>query len=158
MGQVTSLFARKLVAAAGDAIDPVAVLATVGLDANGPWDPKHMLDEDTFYGMLELMGTQMDVTALPLTVGGQMRPDEYGALGLAWKAAPNLLGSFSRVARYWRLWTSFTMYELTETPKASSSPNIARATDGWACAFPLRPIWPAAFRSRAKSLPNPSLR
>ncbi|MEL6690820.1 MAG: AraC family transcriptional regulator [Pseudomonadota bacterium] len=117
MGQVTSLFARKLVAAAGDAIDPVAVLATVGLDANGPWDPKHMLDEDTFYGMLELMGTQMDVTALPLTVGGQMRPDEYGALGLAWKAAPNLLGSFSRVARYWRLWTSFTMYELTETPE-----------------------------------------
>jgi AraC-like DNA-binding protein len=44
-----------------------------------------------------------------------MRPDEYGALGLAWKAAPNLLGSFSRVERYWRLWTSVTRYELKKT-------------------------------------------
>ena len=39
------------------------------------------------------------------------------ALGLAWKAAPNLLGSFSRVARYWRLWTSVTQYALEETPR-----------------------------------------
>lgn len=73
-----------------------------------------MLDEDAYYGMIELMAQQMDITSLPLIVGEAMRPDEYGALGLAWKAAPNLLGSFSRVARYWRLWTSFTQYELLE--------------------------------------------
>lgn len=115
MGQVTSLFARKVVDVAGASVDREAVLAFVGLDANGPWDPKQMLDEGDFYGMMELMAEQMDVTALPLIVGKAMRPDEYGALGLAWKAAPNLLGSFSRVARYWRLWTSFTRYELEET-------------------------------------------
>ena len=74
-----------------------------------------MLDEDAFYGMLEMMADQMDITGLPLVVGEAMRPDEYGALGLAWKAAPNLLGSFSRVARYARVWTSFTQYELEET-------------------------------------------
>ncbi|MEM9792441.1 MAG: AraC family transcriptional regulator ligand-binding domain-containing protein, partial [Pseudomonadota bacterium] len=91
------------------------MLDSVGLDVDGPWDPKHMLDENDFYGMMELMATQMDVTPLPLIVGEAMRPDEYGALGLAWKAAPNLLGSFSRVARYWRLWTSFTQYELERT-------------------------------------------
>lgn len=115
MGQVTSLFARKVVGAAGDDIDARAVLAFVGLDLNAPWDPTHMLNEDDYYGMIELMAEQMDVTPLPLIVGEAMRPDEYGALGLAWKAAPNLLGSFSRVARYWRLWTSFALYELEET-------------------------------------------
>ena len=93
MGQVTSLFARKVVGVAGRAIDARAVLAAVGLDIDGAWDPKHMLDEDDYYGMIELMAEQMDVTALPLIVGEAMRPDEYGALGLAWKAAPDLLGS-----------------------------------------------------------------
>lgn len=115
MGQVTSLFARKVVGVAGDCIDPKAVLASVGLDAEAPWDPQHMLDEDDFYSMMELMAEQMDVTSLPMIVGAAMRADEYGALGLAWKAAPNLLGSFSRVERYWRLWTSFARYELKET-------------------------------------------
>ncbi len=115
MGQVTSLFARKVVGVAGDAIDAKVVLDFVGLDIDGLWDAKHMLDEDDFYGMIELMAEQMDITPLPLTVGEAMRPDEYGALGLAWKAAPNLRGSFSRVERYWRLWTSFARYELKET-------------------------------------------
>ncbi|GAB5449578.1 AraC family transcriptional regulator [Gymnodinialimonas sp.] len=115
MGQVTSLFARKVVGIAGDAIDARAVLASVGVDADDPWDPKLMLDEGDYYGMIELMADQMDITRLPLIVGEAMRPDEYGALGLAWKAAPNLLGSLSRVVRYWRLWTSVTQYELEET-------------------------------------------
>lgn len=114
MGQVTSLFARKVVRVAGDAIDARAVLGSVGLAVDGAWDPKLMLDENDFYSMMELIAEQMDVTALPLIVGEAMRPDEYGALGLAWKAAPNLLGSFSRVERYWRLWTSFAQYQLEE--------------------------------------------
>ena len=48
MGQVTSLFARKVVGVAGNAIDASAVLAYVGVDADGAWDPKHMLDEDDY--------------------------------------------------------------------------------------------------------------
>ena len=115
MGQVTSLFARKLVGVAADQVDADAVLKSVGLDPAGTWDPKHMLEVDAFYGMLELMAQQMDTTPLPLMVGEAMRPDEYGALGLAWKAAPDLMGSFSRVARYARLWTSIVQYELKET-------------------------------------------
>ena len=114
MGQVTSLFARKVVVAAGDSVDSKAVLGSVGLDVEAPLDPKLMLDEDDYYSMLELMADQFDITPLPLIVGEAMRPDEYGALGLAWKAAPTLLGSFSRVARYARLWTSFVQYELKQ--------------------------------------------
>ena len=119
MGQVTSLFARKVVSVAGDAIHAKSVLASVGLDVDGEWDPKHMLEEDDYYGMIELMSEQMDITPLPLIVGEAMRPDEYGALGLAWKAAPNLLGSFSRVERYWRLWTSFSQYALVDTDEGT---------------------------------------
>ncbi|SMX22532.1 AraC family transcriptional regulator [Boseongicola aestuarii] len=117
MGEVTSLFARKMVAVAGEAIDARDVLNSVGLDPDGPWDPSVMLDEAVYYDMLELMATQMGdaTTSLPLRVGDTMRPDEYGALGLAWKAAPNLLGSFSRVARYARLWTSIVQYEVRDT-------------------------------------------
>ncbi|MEO0544958.1 MAG: AraC family transcriptional regulator [Pseudomonadota bacterium] len=115
MGEVTSLFARKVVAVAGNSVDPKQVLGVVGLDPDAPWDPKQMLREDDFYAMIELMAQQMpDATILPLIVGESMRPDEYGALGLAWKAAPNLLGSFGRVARYARLWTSIVQYELQE--------------------------------------------
>jgi len=107
-----------MVAIAGDAVDAHAVLWSVGLDPDGPWDPKVMLSEDAYYQMLELMAEQMeDATALPLIAGDAMRPDEYGALGLAWKAAPNLLGSFSRVARYARLWTSIVQYELEPTDR-----------------------------------------
>ncbi len=112
MGQITSLFARKMVAAAGDAVDARAQLASVGLDADAPWDPKAMISADAYYGMLERMAEEMDVTALPLIVGASMRCDEYGALGLAWKAAPTLMGSFNRVERYARLWTSVVEYEL----------------------------------------------
>ena len=112
MGRITSLFAYKMVDAAGDAVDARAALQSAGLDPDAPPDPKVMITDEAYYGMLEGMAHQTDVTALPITTGASMRCDEYGALGLAWKAAPNLLGSFSRVERYARLWTSVVEYEL----------------------------------------------
>ncbi|MBT8476469.1 MAG: AraC family transcriptional regulator [Rhodobacteraceae bacterium] len=117
MGQITSLFARKMVAAADDAVNARDMLAVAGLDADAPWDPKVMISDEAYYAMLETMASQMDVTALPVKVGASMRCDEYGALGLAWKAAPNLLGSVSRVERYARLWTSVVEYELRPAPR-----------------------------------------
>lgn len=112
MGYVTSLFARKMVAAAGAAVDARALLTSVGLDPDGAWDPKVMLADTAYYALIERMAGQMDVIDLPLRTGQSMRCDEYGALGLAWKAAPDLMGSVSRVARYARLWTSVVEYEL----------------------------------------------
>lgn len=117
MGQITSLFARKMVAAVARDIDVKQALAMVGLDPDAPWNPREMISSDAYYDMLEGMAEQIDITALPVKVGASMRCDEYGALGLAWKAAPNLLGSFTRVQRYARLWTSVVSYELTEVPE-----------------------------------------
>lgn len=117
MGVVTSLFARRMVAAAGAAVDARAVLSSVGLDPDGAWDPKVMLPDTVYYDMLERMAGQMDITDLPLRCGASMQCDEYGALGLAWKAAPTLMGSFARVERYARLWTSVVEYELRPTDR-----------------------------------------
>lgn len=119
MGQITSLFAHKMVAAVGNAVDARAALQTAGLDPDAPQDPKVMITDDAYYTMLENMASQTDVTALPIIVGGSMRCDEYGALGLAWKAAPNLLGSLSRVERYARLWTNVVEYELRRTKRGT---------------------------------------
>ena len=119
MGYVTSLFARKMVAAAGNCIDASETLANAGLDPEGPWDPKVMIPSTTYYDMLERIALQTDVTDLPIRVGASMRCDDYGALGLAWKAALNLGGSLSRIERYARLWTSVVRYELCADPRGT---------------------------------------
>lgn len=112
MGYVTSLFARKMVAAAGAAVDARALLTSVGLDPDAAWDPKVMLPDADYYGLLERIAEQIDVTGLPIRTGASMRLDEYGALGLAFKAATTLGRSYARVERYARLWTSVVEYEL----------------------------------------------
>lgn len=112
MGVVTSLFARKMIAAAGPDVDQRGLLASVGLDANGESDPKTMLVDTVYYDLLERIAEMTDVTDLSLKTGASMRLDEYGALGLAWKAAPTLQGSYARVERFARLWTSVVEYEL----------------------------------------------
>lgn len=119
MAYVTSLFARKMVAAAGAGIDQRAMLEGAGLDPDAPWDPKVMIPATTYYEMLEDMAEQTDVTELPIHVGASMRCDEYGALGLAWKAAPTLGASCARIARYARIWTGVVTYELREHPQGT---------------------------------------
>lgn len=113
MGMVTSLFVAKMVAAAGLGPRAGAYLASVGIDPDTPADPKLMVADTAYYDLLERIARVTDVTALPLRTGATMRCDDYGALGLAFKAAPTLQGSFARVARYARLWTTVVEYDLT---------------------------------------------
>ncbi len=119
MGYVTSLFARKVVAAAGADLDARALVASIGLDPDGPWDPRAMLPDTVYYDLLERIAALTDVTDLPLRVGASMRLDEYGALGLAFKAATTLGASYARVERYARLWTSVVEYELRPDPRGT---------------------------------------
>jgi AraC-like DNA-binding protein len=117
MGYVTSLFVRKMVAAAGPRVDATALLSLAGLVSNEPWDPKVMVPDTRYYDLIETIAAQIDATELPIKVGASMHCDEYGALGLAWKAAPTLYGSLSRVERYARLWTSVVEYKLRDDPR-----------------------------------------
>eukprot|EP00903_Cladosiphon_okamuranus_P001067 g1065.t1 len=112
MGSITSLFVRKVVAAAGPDVDSDDLLSSVGLDVNAKSDPKQMVSDTAYYGLIERIAKDHDITELPLVTGASMRCDDYGALGLAFKAATTLQGSFARVERYARLWTSVVEYEL----------------------------------------------
>jgi len=119
MGYVTSLFARKMVAAAGGGVDASMLLSKAGVDPDGPPDPKAMIPAAAYYDMLECIAKQIDVTDLPVRTGASMRLDEYGALGLAFKAATTLGASFTRIERYARLWTSVVEYELRPDPRGT---------------------------------------
>lgn len=108
-----------MVAAAGSGIDQRATLTAAGIDPDAPWDPKAMIPAVTYYEMLEGMAERVDVTELPIHVGASMRCDEYGALGLAWKAAPTLRASCARIERYARIWTDVVTYELRDDPRGT---------------------------------------
>ena len=103
-----------MIAAAGPRVDQRALLASVGLDPGSENDPKKMLVDTVYYDLLERIAGMIDVTDLSVRTGASMQLDEYGALGLAWKAAPTLLGSYSRVERFARVWTSVVEYELRQ--------------------------------------------
>ncbi|SNT27154.1 AraC family transcriptional regulator [Tropicimonas sediminicola] len=112
MGTVTSLFLRKMVAAAGPEVDQAGLLRSVGLAPDAETDPKTMIADTEYYRLLERIAAEIDVTDLPLRTGASMRLDDYGALGLAFKSATTLGGSFARVTRFARLWTSVVEYSL----------------------------------------------
>jgi AraC-like DNA-binding protein len=112
MGVVTSLFVRKMIAAAGDAVDQNALLDSIGLDPTSDANVRTMVSAAAYYSLLERIADQIDVTDLPLKTGASMHCDDYGALGLAFKAASTLEASYKRIERYARLWTSVVEYEL----------------------------------------------
>lgn len=115
MGFVTSIFARRMVQAAGPSVDGPALLRPIGLDPDGPLDVTHMVADDFYYTLLErIVATMENGHELPLRVGPLMRPDDYGALGLAWKSAPTIRHSLERVERYCRLWTDNLTYEIQD--------------------------------------------
>lgn len=113
MGAITSLFVRKVVRAAGDAVDQDALLRSIGLDPEGEGNISHMVSDTAHYDLLErIAGLTGGAIDLPLRVGASMNCDDYGALGLAWKTAPTLRASFARAERYWRLLTNVAEYEV----------------------------------------------
>ncbi|MEM1019223.1 MAG: AraC family transcriptional regulator ligand-binding domain-containing protein [Pseudomonadota bacterium] len=120
MGDITSLFAHKVVAAAS-ANRPDAdtyrktLLTSIGLDPNAPIEPKTMVPDTAYYALCERAAREdADGPSLPVRVGALMRSEDYGAFGLAWKAATSLRGSFHRAERYGRVLTSVSRYEVRE--------------------------------------------
>ncbi|MCI4665769.1 MAG: AraC family transcriptional regulator [Neomegalonema sp.] len=113
MGRITALFARKVAAAAGDEIDQKAFLASVGLAMRSEAAIAEMLTADAYYDFFERVARALPSGVdLPLRTGASMRCDDYGAFGLAWKAAPTLRASFARSERYAKLLTSVADYEV----------------------------------------------
>lgn len=115
LGQITSLFVRKVLSVADDRVDQAALLRSVGLDPDVPADPKRMVPAADYYALLErLADLDPEPATLPLRAGAAMRCDDYGAFGLAWKSATNLRGSYARAERYARVLTSVSTYAVEE--------------------------------------------
>lgn len=115
MGQITSLFAHKVVAQAGDSLDKRSLLQGIGIDPDAPVDPKLMVSDNDYYELFsDVARNDPNGVDLPLRVGASMRCENYGAFGLAWKSALNLLGSCERAERYARVLTSVATYHVRE--------------------------------------------
>lgn len=113
MGRVTSLFARKVAAQAGDSGAAGELLGRLGLEVDGEVNPTSMIPAADYYDFFEAAAAvDPDPTTLPLRVGATMRSDDYGPFGFAWKSAPTLRGSYERAVRFALVLTSVAGYEL----------------------------------------------
>lgn len=116
MGEITSIFARKVIRQVDEPLDQRALLESVGIDPDSEPDPALMIGSAAYYNMLErIVGAEPNGHTLPVRVGQSMRCDDYGAFGLAWKSAVSLGGSFDRAVRFGRVLTSVTRYEIEKT-------------------------------------------
>ena len=113
MGQITSLFVRKVLSEADASVDREALLRAVGIVPASLDDPATMVPDNEYYAFLERLAVlDANGTTIPLRAGAAMRCDDYGAFGLAWKSAINLRGSYDRAQRYARVLTNVSTYEI----------------------------------------------
>ncbi len=115
MGQITSLFAWKVIRQVDPSVDRRALLAPLGIDFDADPDPSVMVADVDYYAFFgEAARADPEGVALPLRTGASMRCDEYGAFGLAFKSALNLRGSWERSERYARVLTSVSFYKVEQ--------------------------------------------
>ncbi|MFK7991896.1 MAG: AraC family transcriptional regulator [Sandaracinaceae bacterium] len=120
MPRVTALFVHKVISEVDPSLDRPGLLRRVGVDPDASVDPSAMVEADDYYAFLEAIAAQdPHALDLPLRVGASMRLDEYGALGLAMKSALTLRGSWDRAARYAKVLTSVTTYEVREAKRGA---------------------------------------
>lgn len=130
MSMITSLYVYKVLSHVSTDVQAKDLMETLGLDLEGPIDPKHMISSDQFYDFFATLAERdPDGMSLPLRIGASMRCDEYGAFGLAWKSAPNLRGSYVRSERYGHVLGSAETYSLEKSNDGYFF-NLEKAGDG----------------------------
>ncbi len=113
MGKISSLFVRKVVAAADDSVDKPGVLEGIGLDPEASSDVDVLVSGEAYLDLLEhLAERETGPVMFHLRAGSTMRCDEYGVLGLAVKSAPTLRDSYWRIERYGRLLIGESAYSV----------------------------------------------
>ena len=83
MGHITSLFVRKVIRQVGDWVAKKSILMKVGVNPDGPIEPKKVVSDTDYYSFSE-DNTAVDphVRTLPLRVRESIRCDDYGVFGL----------------------------------------------------------------------------
>ncbi|WOJ97363.1 AraC family transcriptional regulator ligand-binding domain-containing protein [Congregibacter brevis] len=130
MSQITSLYVYKVAAQASAGVETRDLVEGLGLSIDGAIDPSQMVSSSEYYDFFAALASRdPEGVALPLRIGAAMRVDEYGAFGLAWKSAPNLLGSFIRSERYGHVLGSAETYAV-EPREEGVFFSLEKAGDG----------------------------
>lgn len=118
MGWISAIFVHKAIDAAtqlGCLVpeERERLFRSVGVDPEAPADPSVMISESNFFGLLEaIAGKGGQGRTVPIRIGASMGCDDYGAFGLAFKSAPDLIGSFNRVERFGKVVTSVANFRV----------------------------------------------
>ena len=117
MGEITSLFAHKVVRQVSPGVATHDALKALGLQPDGPVEPSQMVGAEAYYDFFAGLA-RMDPNGLtlPLRVGASMRCDDYGAFGFAWKTASTLGDSYKRAEQFGRRLTNVATYTVESMP------------------------------------------
>lgn len=117
MGWISNVFVHKALDALGG-IDPpakVAVLRQMDVDIDASNDPGVLIPDSDFLSLFELIHeTSAHGRSVPVHIGASMQCNDYGAFGLAFKSARDLLGSYARVARFGQVVTSMANFNVQQ--------------------------------------------
>ncbi|RIJ17211.1 AraC family transcriptional regulator [Henriciella mobilis] len=115
MAQVSALFAVRMISEAGPQLDREALFRSCGLDMASPPDQTVMVSDTDYYSLLETIAEhERPDIGFHIRVSRSISCADLGAVGLAWKSAPDLRRSFRRMDRYSRLYNTASSFELVE--------------------------------------------
>lgn len=114
MVEVSSLFARKAIAQAGQAVANRA-LARVGIAREVLADPANHIPVQQHHLLFETLAREeRPQISFHMRTSASMRCEEFGPLGLTIKSAPTLRRSFERLDRYARLYNPYSVFALAD--------------------------------------------
>jgi len=125
---VTAQIVLRFAAAASDARRSEALLAGVGLspDLDAAAALERSVDDEAYFDLLERAAGEDD-HALPFRYGESVRPEDFGALGLALKTAGSVREALERVARHIFVLTDSLAYELRDERASTTFAMVGRA-------------------------------
>lgn len=113
MSVVSGRIVRRVIEVSRGPSPTSVLLSSVGLAAAPPSaDDDKLVPSEEYYGILERCGA--DDPALPLRYGAVIRPEDFGAFGLAIKTARDVRDALQRLARYILVVSDTLEYELRE--------------------------------------------
>lgn len=113
LGYIAGFFVERFLSEAPEGLSQDDLFRTIGLSGQTAIEPDHMVRDTEFFDFLEQIAAYSDDgRSIAVRIGSQMRCDDYGAFGLAFKSAVTLLGSFKRVERFGKVVTSIANYSV----------------------------------------------
>lgn len=115
MAQMSAMFAVRMINQAGPELDRTALFASCGLDETSPPSSADMISDTAYYTLLETIAEhEAPDIGFHIRVSRSITCADFGAVGLAWKSAPDLRTSFQRMDRYSRLFNTASTFELVD--------------------------------------------